>query len=91
MLRQTQQTDEATAFRPKSPYWVAKAAAITLSHSLQEFVTASFKEVGLDWRAHVDGDRSRASRRFGWRPEVDLAEIVARMVQAKRKWKETET
>jgi GDPmannose 4,6-dehydratase len=70
-----------------------------VSHSLQEFVTAAFDDVGLDWRDHVDrdpslarpadidrsiGDPSKAAQLLGWRTEVSFMEIVGRMVRAER-------
>jgi GDPmannose 4,6-dehydratase len=68
-----------------------------VSHSLEEFVAAAFREVGLDWRDHVEtdpalmrpadiahsrGNAERAARYLGWRPKVEFSDIVARMVRA---------
>jgi GDPmannose 4,6-dehydratase len=70
-----------------------------VSHSIAEFAAAAFAGVGLDWRDHVDhdpaltrpsdilcslGDPSKAADVLGWRPTVDFARIVARMVRAER-------
>lgn len=67
------------------------------THSIEEFLTAAFDEVGVDdWRpyvrqdpkfmrpAEVDillGDPSKAERLLGWRREVDFSGLVKRMVQ----------
>jgi len=73
--------------------------ATGVAHSLQQFVEVAFAEVGLDWRAHVQsdaglrrpsdialsvGDPAKAARLLGWRAEVGLSGIVARMVAAER-------
>lgn len=66
------------------------------SHSIEEFLTLAFAEVGIDdWRpyvvqdpallrpAEVDillGDPSKAERVLGWRRTVDFPGLVARMV-----------
>ena len=70
-----------------------------VSHSLEEFVAAAFAEVGLDWRDHVDqdkslkrpsdiaysvGDPAKARRVLGWSAKTPFAEIVSRMVRAER-------
>ncbi len=67
------------------------------SSSLEEFVAAAFEVVGLDWRSHVEADAtllrpsdisesvgnpSRAERILGWRPQLRMREVVARMVAA---------
>jgi GDPmannose 4,6-dehydratase len=68
------------------------------SHTVEEFVAAAFRQVGLvDWRRFVStdpafvrptdavelvGDGSRAHAALGWHAEVALPEIVARMVSA---------
>ena len=67
------------------------------SHSLQEFVAATFEELGLDWRAHVEHDdrltrpsdiaRSRgnpekAARLLGWKPSYRMRDIVRMMLRA---------
>jgi GDPmannose 4,6-dehydratase len=67
------------------------------AHSVRELVEVAFGSAGLDWKryvvqdpaltrpAEVDsliGDPSKARRQLGWRPEVDFAELVRRMVEA---------
>lgn len=69
------------------------------THTLEEFVSAAFDEVGLDWKPHVDfderfsrpsdiaqslGDASKAARLLGWAPAVKFAQIVKRMVRGER-------
>ncbi len=69
------------------------------AHSLAEFVTMAFEEVGLDSRDHVDCDESlrrptdiaysvgnagKAEARLGWRARFNLAEIIREMVAARR-------
>ena len=67
------------------------------THSIEEFLTLAFEEVGLDdWRnyvrqdprffrpAEVDlliGDPSKAREKLGWVPEVDFKSLVSMMVQ----------
>jgi GDPmannose 4,6-dehydratase len=70
-----------------------------ISHSLEDFVSAAFAELGLDWREHVDhdaslrrpsdiacslGDPSKAARLLGWKAGLGLEEIIARMLRAER-------
>ncbi len=66
------------------------------THSIEEFLTLAFAEIGIDdWRpyvvqnpefmrpAEVDillGDPTKAERELGWRREVDFPGLVARMV-----------
>lgn len=68
------------------------------SSSVRDFVAAAFAHVGIDdWERHVRtdpsfrrptdapelvGDAGKAARLLGWTPQVDLAELVARMVDA---------
>jgi GDPmannose 4,6-dehydratase len=67
-----------------------------VAHSLEEFATMVFAEVGLNWRDHVDydsslarsseimcslDDPSKAAQILDWRSTVKLPEIVARMVR----------
>jgi GDPmannose 4,6-dehydratase len=69
------------------------------THSLEEFVDAAFKAVGLAWRDHVDvdpglfrptdlkgnwADPSKAARVLDWRATVRMEETVRRMVEAER-------
>jgi GDPmannose 4,6-dehydratase len=81
----------ATAEEPDD-YVVATGEA----HTVEEFVTAAFEHVGLDWRGHVrfdeslsrgatdspvlTGDASKIRDRLGWEPEVRFDELVRRMV-----------
>lgn len=67
-------------------------------HSVEEFVDAAFRHVGLDWRDHVTteeqllrgtdddrvmlGDATRAREELGWEPRVAFEELVALMVDA---------
>lgn len=67
------------------------------THSIEEFLTLAFQEVGLDdWRnyvrqdprffrpAEVDlliGDPAKAREKLGWVPEVDFPSLVSMMVQ----------
>jgi GDPmannose 4,6-dehydratase len=70
-----------------------------VSHTLEDFVTIAFGEVGLDWRKYVDhdpsltrpseifesrADRSKATRSIGWTPKVSLREIIVRMIRGER-------
>jgi GDPmannose 4,6-dehydratase len=67
------------------------------SHSVREFLEASFARVDLDWEPHVEidpryfrpsevddlrGDASKARERLGWEPRVRFDELVAIMVDA---------
>jgi GDPmannose 4,6-dehydratase len=69
------------------------------SHPLRDLAARAFECVGLDWRNHVDsdpglyrptdihisrGDPSKAAERLGWRAQVDMAEMVRRMIAAER-------
>jgi GDPmannose 4,6-dehydratase len=67
------------------------------THSIEEFLTLAFAEVGIeDWRPYVKqdpafmrpaevdillGDPSKAQRVLGWKREVDFPGLVSRMVQ----------
>jgi GDPmannose 4,6-dehydratase len=67
------------------------------THSIEEFVSLAFAEVGIsDWRPHVRqdpallrpaevdiqlGDPSKAERVLGWKREVDFPGLVRRMVR----------
>ncbi len=70
--------------------------ATGISHSLEEFVAAAFGCVGLDWRDHVESDKSlfrpseiranrgnarKAEQDLGWKATVTMPEIVRRMVE----------
>jgi GDPmannose 4,6-dehydratase len=69
------------------------------TRSLEDFVRSAFEAVSLDWRAHVDVDRSlfrpseirapaarpdKAASVLGWRATVPMPEVVRRMVEAER-------
>jgi GDPmannose 4,6-dehydratase len=66
------------------------------SHSLEEFVAATFDSVGLDWRTHVINDPSlyrptelaagrgnpaKARERLGWKAQYKMRDVVRMMVQ----------
>ena len=67
------------------------------THSVEEFLTLAFAEVGIaDWKPYVKqdpefmrpaevdillGDPSKAERLLGWKREVDFPGLVSRMVQ----------
>jgi GDPmannose 4,6-dehydratase len=67
------------------------------THSIEEFLTLAFAEVGIDdWKPYVKqdprfmrpaevdillGDPSKAERVLGWRREVDFPGLVKLMVQ----------
>ncbi len=69
------------------------------THSIEEFLTLAFAEIGIDdWRPHVRqdpkymrpaevdillGDPSKAERVLGWHREVDFHGLVKRMVAAR--------
>src|SRR6185437_14063122 len=67
------------------------------THTVRELVEAAFACVDLDWQryvvqdpalirpAEVDlliGDASKAHRELGWRPRVNFAELIRRMVES---------
>jgi GDPmannose 4,6-dehydratase len=67
------------------------------THSVREFLEASFAHAGLDWEAHVDidpkyfrpsevdvllGDPTKARDELGWSPRVTFDELVRIMVDA---------
>jgi GDPmannose 4,6-dehydratase len=69
------------------------------TRSLEEFVSIAFREVGLDWREHVQtdptllrpadlaanwADPAKAARVLGWKATVPLEETIRRMVAAER-------
>jgi GDPmannose 4,6-dehydratase len=70
--------------------------ATGVSHPLSSFVEHCFSELGLDWREHVrtnsapprpsditvhHADPSLAAEFLGWRAQVDLAEMAARLMR----------
>ncbi|HZJ01587.1 MAG TPA: GDP-mannose 4,6-dehydratase, partial [Gemmatimonadaceae bacterium] len=67
------------------------------SHTLAEFVERAFREVGLEWRDHVDTDEklfrpadityahanpARANERLGWKAKAMMPDVVAMMTKA---------
>ena len=67
------------------------------THSVEQFVDAAFRYVGLDWRDHVSvdpalcrpaeldvlvADPGKAARQLGWRPQVEFEQLVEMMVEA---------
>jgi GDPmannose 4,6-dehydratase len=67
------------------------------THTLEEFIAATFRAVGLDWAKHVDideklvrptdisisrGDPSKAAKSLGWHAKVGFDELVKRLVAA---------
>jgi GDPmannose 4,6-dehydratase len=74
--------------------------ATGVASTVADFAAAAFAHVGIDdWQAHVRidagltrsadapalvGDAGLARREFGWVPQVSLAELVGRMVDADR-------
>jgi GDPmannose 4,6-dehydratase len=65
-------------------------------HTVADFVEAVFTRAGLDWKRHVEEDRSRIARRrppligdssrlrerTGWKPRVGFEEMAARLWDA---------
>jgi GDPmannose 4,6-dehydratase len=71
--------------------------ATGVAHSLEEFVSATFTALGLNWRDHVRtdaslfrpseircgfGDASKAATSLGWKARTLMPEVVQRMVNA---------
>lgn len=69
------------------------------AHRLEEFVAKAFAAVSLDWREHVEidrslfrpsdlaysrGDASKARNLLGWRPKVDFSQLIRILVDAER-------
>jgi GDPmannose 4,6-dehydratase len=68
------------------------------AHTVEEFVAAAFRHVGLDWRDYVRhdeslsrgasdspelvGDPTKVRERLGWEPEVHFDELVRMLVDA---------
>lgn len=67
------------------------------THSVQEFVEAAFKHVGLNWQDYVKQDErymrpaevdllladpSKAKEKLSWQPKVSFAQLVEMMVDA---------
>jgi GDPmannose 4,6-dehydratase len=71
--------------------------ATGISHTVQEFVETAFGLLGLDWKQYVSEDRSilvrkrgrlvgnpaKLARATGWKPSVDLKEMIRRLLAAK--------
>jgi GDPmannose 4,6-dehydratase len=66
------------------------------AHSLEEFVAETFRALGLDWRAHVDVDKSlgrpsdpravrgdprRAAAELGWRAQTRMPALVQKLIK----------
>ena len=66
------------------------------SHSVREFLDASFGLLGLDWREHVKtdtfylrpsevdflkGDAAKARQKLGWQPKISFTEMVKIMTE----------
>jgi GDPmannose 4,6-dehydratase len=66
------------------------------AHSLEEFVAEVFRALGLDWRAHVDTDKSlgrptdphavrgdprRAEKELGWRAQTRMPALVQKLIK----------
>ncbi|HEY2883270.1 MAG TPA: GDP-mannose 4,6-dehydratase [Pirellulales bacterium] len=64
------------------------------THSVQDFLTMSFAQLGLDWQRHTEldprylrpcevdlllGDPTKAYEKLGWRPRTSFAELVNMM------------
>lgn len=69
------------------------------SFSLEDFTATAFREVGLDWQAHVDVDQklmrpydhaaahanpARAEQKLGWKARHAMPDVVRMMVAAAR-------
>jgi GDPmannose 4,6-dehydratase len=67
------------------------------THSVQEFLELTFKEVGLPWREYVEmdprylrpsevdlllGDASKTKQKLGWQPKTSFNELVRIMVES---------
>ncbi|MBV9105812.1 MAG: GDP-mannose 4,6-dehydratase [Verrucomicrobia bacterium] len=67
------------------------------TRKLQDFVSAAFEAVGLDWRDHTRiertlfrpteimigrGDASKAAAKLGWEPKYKMVDVVRMMVEA---------
>jgi GDPmannose 4,6-dehydratase len=66
------------------------------AHSLEEFVAETFRALGLDWRAHVDvdkslgrptdphavrGDPQRIAKDLGWKVETRMPALVQKLLK----------
>jgi len=65
------------------------------THSVRDLVEQAFKEVGLDWKRHVEldsrylrptevdvlqGDAAKARKVLGWHPRIAFTDLIAMMV-----------
>jgi GDPmannose 4,6-dehydratase len=68
-------------------------------NKLSDFVESAFREVGLDWKDHVEldptflrptdisrgfGDPSRAASELGWKAQYHMKDVVRMMVEGER-------
>ena len=75
------------------------------THSVREFLEASFGYAGMDWKKYVAvdkrylrptevdlllGDPAKARRKLGWKPRVRFLDLVRMMVDADMKLVEKE-
>ncbi len=66
------------------------------SHSVKEFLDLAFSHAGLDWQKHVEvdpryfrptdvdylqGDSTKARKKFGWEPKIGFDPLVKMMVE----------
>jgi GDPmannose 4,6-dehydratase len=72
--------------------------ATGIAHTVQDFVSCVFAELGLDWRAHVREEKSivksrrarlignpaKLGRETGWKPSVSFGEMISRLVRETR-------
>jgi GDPmannose 4,6-dehydratase len=73
--------------------------ATGVSTSLEDYVRMVFESEGLNWREHVVllpslerpsdisisfGDAGKAADKLGWKPRVQLAETISRMIEAEK-------
>jgi GDPmannose 4,6-dehydratase len=71
--------------------------ATGVSHSVRELVEVAFERVGLEWQKHIRldpaflrpaevdhliGDASKATKKLGWKPDIDFRSLVQMMVDA---------
>jgi GDPmannose 4,6-dehydratase len=67
------------------------------THTIRDFLTAAFEQVGLDWREHVKfdarflrpaevdlliGDYTKAQQKLGWEPKTRMRALARLMVEA---------
>jgi GDPmannose 4,6-dehydratase len=69
-------------------------------HSLEDFVSETFRRLGLDWRDHVEtdpslrrptdlecncGDASKAQELLGWIPRLRFSETIVALLEARKR------